>query len=61
MTKKGQRGMSRVTSEITEIELESIEAQTSLFKEMKRQLLILVDSYDNQGKENIAKMISDSL
>ena len=53
--------MSRVTSEITEIELESIEAQISLFKEMKRQLLILVDSYDNQGKENIAKMISDSL
>jgi hypothetical protein len=53
--------MSRVTSEITEIELESVEAQISLFKEMKRQLLILVDSYHEQGKEKLAKMISDSL
>ena len=44
-----------------EIELESLQVQIDLFKQMKRHLLFLMNRYHQQGEKEPAKMIRDVL
>ncbi|HEY7572158.1 MAG TPA: hypothetical protein VH796_12400 [Nitrososphaeraceae archaeon] len=42
-----------------EIELESLQVQIDLFKQMRHHLLFLMTGYDQQGEREPAKMIRD--
>lgn len=49
-----------VNNEMTcEIELESLQVQIDLFKQMRHHLLILMNRYDQQGEKEPAKIIRD--
>ncbi len=42
-----------------EIELESLQVQIDLFKQMRHHLLFLMNKYYQQGEKESAKMIRD--
>lgn len=42
-----------------EIELESLQVQIDLFKQMRHHLLFLMNRYIQQGKKEFVKMIRD--
>jgi hypothetical protein len=44
---------------ICEIELESLQVQVDLFKQIRHHLLFLMDRYHQQGEKEPAKMIRD--
>jgi len=49
-----------VNNEMTcEIELESLQVQINLFKQLRHHLLFLMNRYHQQGKKEPAKMIRD--
>jgi hypothetical protein len=50
-----------MASQITEIELESVQLQIIPFKQMKYQSVVQPGRYSKQGKEELARMISVSL
>jgi len=52
---------SSSSSEITDIEKEALQARISLYKQIKDQLLAELDLYRKQKKEELAKIISDSM
>ena len=50
----------KMTSRFIEIEMESLQAQIDLFKQMRHHLLFQMNRYHQQGKRELAKMIRDS-
>lgn len=50
-----------MSSEITDIEREAVRARINLYKQMKDQLLAEIKSYHRQNKEELAKIISESM
>jgi hypothetical protein len=53
--------MSSSSSEITNIEKEGLQARIKLYKQIKYQLLAELDLNHKQKKEELAKIISDSM
>ena len=53
--------MSSSSSEITDIEKEALQARINLYKQIKDQLLAELDLYRRQKKEELARIISDSM
>ena len=49
------------SAEITDIEKEGLQARIKLYKQIKDQLLAELDLYRKQKKEELAKIISDSM
>jgi hypothetical protein len=53
--------MSSSSSEITNLEKEALQVRIKLYKQIKDQLLAELDLYRKQKKEELAKIISDSM
>jgi predicted DNA-binding antitoxin AbrB/MazE fold protein len=49
------------SSEITDLEKEGLQVRIKLYKQIKDQLLAELDLYHKQKKEELAKIISDSI
>ena len=52
---------STLPSEITDMEKEGLQVRIKLYKQIKDQLLAELDIYHKQKKEELAKIISDSI
>jgi hypothetical protein len=52
---------SSSSSEITDIEKEGLQAWIKIYKQIKDQLLSELDLYRKQKKEELVKIISDSM
>jgi predicted DNA-binding antitoxin AbrB/MazE fold protein len=52
---------STLPSEITDMEKEGLQVRIKLYKQIKDQLLTELDIYHKQKKEELAKIISDSI
>jgi hypothetical protein len=52
---------SSSSSEITHIKKEGLQVRIKLYKQIKDQLLAELDLYRKQNKEDLAKIISDSM
>jgi hypothetical protein len=48
-------------SEITNLEREGLQVRIKIYKQIKDQLLVELDIYRNQKKEEFVKIISDSI
>jgi hypothetical protein len=53
--------MSSSSPEVTGIEKEALQARIKLYKQIKDQLLAELDLYRRQKKEELARIISDSM
>jgi len=53
--------MSSHHRQIADIERESVRVRINLYKQMKEQLLLQMKLYHRQRKEELAKLIFDSL
>lgn len=49
------------SSEIIDIEREGLQVRIKIYKQIKDQLLVELDLYRNQKKEEFVKIISDSI
>jgi hypothetical protein len=58
---KKEQTMSSRQRRIADIERESVRVRINLYKQMKEQLLLQVKLYHGQRKEELAKLIFDSL
>jgi len=52
---------SRHQRQVAEIERESVRARINLYKQMKEQLLSQMKLYQRQRKEELAKLIFESI
>ena len=53
--------MSSHHRQIADIERESVRVRINLYKQMKEQLLLQMNRYHTQGKEDLAILISESI
>jgi hypothetical protein len=53
--------MSSHQPQVADIEMESVRVRINLYKQMKEQLLSQMKLYQRLGKEELAKLISESI
>jgi hypothetical protein len=61
MDNKKEQTMSSHQRRIADIERESVRARINLYKQMKEQLLLQMKLYQTQRKEELVKLISESI
>ena len=61
MDNKKEESMSSHKQLVSDIERQSVRVRINLYKQMKEQLLSQMNLYQRLGKEELAKLISESI